>query len=348
MNLRTNAIAGALAAAALFGASTPFAKLLLGEVSPWLLAAVLYLGSGLGLGAWIALRPRSDPVPRIERRDWPWLAAAIASGGVVAPVLLLSGLAVTSAGASSLLLNLEAVFTALIAWTVFRENAGPRVFTGWLAIVAGGVLLAWEQAPGAGGLAGPLLVAAACLAWAIDNNLTRKVAGGDAALIACLKGLVAGAVNLVLALASGAALPAIASLAGGAVVGFLGYGVSLALFIVALRQLGTARTSAYFSIAPFFGAALALVLLAEQPGTAFWMAAALMALGVWLHVSERHGHFHVHETSEHAHAHVHDEHHRHAHAFEWDGGEPHTHPHRHEPLAHAHRHDPDLHHRHRH
>ncbi|MEW6691198.1 MAG: DMT family transporter, partial [Pseudomonadota bacterium] len=219
---------------------------------------------------------------------------------------------------------------------------------GMVAIVAGGALLSWGEAPRASGLAGPLLVAAACLAWAIDNNLTRKVSGGDAAAIACLKGLAAGGVNLGAALLAGAAIPAGEMLFAAGALGLLGYGVSLMLFIVALRGLGTARTGAYFSVAPFFGAALALVLLGERPQALFWIAGGLMALGVWLHLTERHVHEHAHEALEHEHAHVHDAHHRHAHDFAWDGREPHVHPHRHEPLVHSHPHYPDLHHRHTH
>jgi drug/metabolite transporter (DMT)-like permease len=341
-----NPIAAALASAALFGASTPLAKLLLGELPPLLLAGLLYLGSGLGLAAWIALRgSRGAPIPRA---DWPWLAGAILAGGIAGPALLMYGLARTDAGAASLLLNLEAVLTAGIAWVVFRENVDRRVFLGMAAIVAGGVLLSWQQMPRTGGSAGALLVAAACLAWAVDNNLTRRVSGGDAATIACLKGLIAGAVNLGLAFAAGAALPGIFSIAAGAALGLAGYGVSLALFIVALRNVGTARTGAYFSVAPFFGAALAIALLGEEPTAAFWIAAALMAAGVWLHITERHAHEHVHEPMEHTHEHVHDTHHQHEHDFAWDGREPHTHAHRHEHLVHSHPHYPDLHHRHRH
>jgi drug/metabolite transporter (DMT)-like permease len=338
----------ALGAAALFGASTPFAKLLLGEVSPLVLAAILYLGSGIGLAAWLALRPGSINLAGFGRSDWPWIAAAILAGGVAGPVLLMFGLARSDAASASLLLNLEAVLTAAIAWTVFRENVDRRVFAGMAAIVAGGILLSAGAAPRADGLVGAALVAAACLAWAIDNNLTRRVSGGDAATLACLKGLAAGAVNLALALAIGAPLPQAAAWIGAGLLGFLGYGVSLALFIVALRHLGTARTGAYFSVAPFFGAALALVLLGERPDAVFWVAGALMALGVWLHLSERHAHQHAHEALEHEHEHVHDAHHRHAHDFAWDGREPHAHRHQHAPLVHSHPHYPDLHHRHGH
>jgi len=341
----------ALGAAALFGASTPFAKLLLGEVSPLVLAAVLYLGSGIGLAAWIALRsrlPGREPSAPIPRADWPWIAAAIAAGGVAGPILLMQGLARTDASSAALLLNLEAVLTAAIAWTVFRENVDRRVFAGMAAIVAGGVLLSAGAAPQAGGFAGAVLVAAACLAWAIDNNLTRRVSGGDAATLACLKGIAAGAVNLALAWALGAPLPAASGWIAAGLLGFLGYGVSLAFFIVALRNLGTARTGAYFSVAPFFGAALAIAMLGERPGIAFFLAAGLMALGVWLHLSERHEHRHAHEEMEHTHEHVHDAHHRHVHDFPWDGREPHAHPHRHEAMVHSHPHYPDLHHRHGH
>jgi len=348
MTPRGYAIACALASAALFGASTPLAKLLLGDVSPWLLAAILYLGSGLGLAAWLAVRPGAPRLAPLAPSDWPWLAAAIACGGVIGPVLLMYGLSLTDAGSAALLLNLEAALTAAIAWTAFRENVDRRVLLGLLAIVAGGVLLAWEQAPRAGSIAAPLLIAAACLAWALDNNLTRKVSGGDAVFIAALKGLSAGGVNLALAFAAGASLPGPGALAAAGLLGLLGYGVSLVLFILALRGLGTARTGAYFSVAPFFGAALALTLLGERPTEVFWIAAALMAAGVWLHVTERHEHRHAHAALEHSHEHVHDAHHRHAHDFPWHPREPHAHRHQHEPLVHSHPHYPDLHHRHPH
>src|SRR5467141_4789316 len=341
------AIGYALISAALFGASTPLAKMLLGELPPLLLAGLLYLGSGLGLLAWIALRPAAQRAV-LARSEWPWLGAAIVTGGVIAPGLLMFGLVRTDGATASLLLNLEAALTAAIAWVAFKENVDRRGLIGMLAIVAGGVVLSWEQVPRAGGVAGPLLIAGACLGWALDNNFTRRVSGGDAATIACLKGLIAGAVNLALALAQGALLPRAGAIAAAAIVGFFGYGISLVLFIVALRGLGTARTSAYFSVAPFFGAALALSVLGEQAGAPFWVAAILMALGVWLHVTERHEHRHFHGPLEHAHVHVHDEHHQHEHDIAWDGGEPHNHPHRHSRLVHSHPHYPDLHHRHQH
>jgi drug/metabolite transporter (DMT)-like permease len=342
--MRQRAIAYALLSAALFGASTPLAKIFVGSITPLALAGLLYLGSGVGLAIWLLLRRQALLV---AARDVPWLAGAILAGGIVGPALLMYGLARTDAASASLLLNLEAVLTAVLAWVVFRENVDRRVFAGMTAIVAGGVVLAWHT-PDVRSAAGPLLIAGACLAWALDNNLTRRVSGGDAVALATLKGLVAGATSLALAFAIGARLPAPGALAAAALLGLFGYGVSLVLFIMALRDLGAARTSAYFSIAPFFGAALALLVLGEQPGPAFWVAAALMAAGVWLHVTERHEHEHVHEPVTHAHEHVHDAHHSHEHQPGWDGREPHTHPHEHGRLRHRHPHYPDLHHRHGH
>ncbi len=341
----------ALAAAALFGASTPLAKLLLGAVSPWLLAGLLYLGSGLGLGAFLLLR-RSLAAARREaplrRADLPWLAAAVLTGGVAAPVLLMAGLARAEASAASLLLNLEGVFTLAIAWLVQRENVDRRVALGAGAILAGAALLSW---PAAGGLAAgtsTLAITLACLCWAADNNLTRHLAAADPLQIAAAKGLVAGIVNLALALLQGAPWPgAGAALAAGAV-GLGGYGVSLALFVLAMRHLGTARTAAYFSTAPFIGAVLAVTLLGEPMTASLILAAALMALGLVLHLAERHEHPHEHASLTHEHRHSHDAHHGHRHGAEDPPGEPHSHAHRHEPLRHRHPHYPDLHHRHGH
>src|SRR5205814_6837591 len=227
------------------------------------------------LATWLALR-RQFPRLSLSGLEFIWLAAAIVAGGMIGPALLMYGLARTDAASTSLLLNLEAVLTAALAWIVFRENVDRRVFAGMAAIVAGGVALAWHT-PDVRNPAGPLLVAGACLAWALDNNLTRRVSGGDAVVLAALKGLIAGATDLGLALAIGARLPAPGAIAAAGLLGLIGYGVSLVLFIMALRDLGTARTSAYFSIAPFFGAALALLVLGERPQPAFWIASALMA-----------------------------------------------------------------------
>ena len=339
----------ALAAAALFGASTPLAKLLGGTLSPVLLAGLLYLGSGLGLTIVRLVRDKGWQRPGLAPSEWPWLLGAIGFGGVLGPVALMVGLTLTSAATASLLLNLESVLTAVLAWVVVKENADRRIVAGMLAIVAGGMVLAW---PGTGfdahGLLGPVCVALACLCWAIDNNLTRKVSASDALFIAGIKGLVAGLINTGLALLLGAHLPALPALAPTLLVGFLGYGISLVLFVLALRGLGSARTGAYFSTAPFLGAAIALWGLGEPVAVNFWIAAALMGIGVWLHLTEHHAHEHQHHAMNHTHPHVHDEHHAHEHGFEWDGVEPHVHPHEHAPLRHSHAHFPDIHHRHDH
>jgi drug/metabolite transporter (DMT)-like permease len=318
-----------------------------------MVAGLFYLGSGLGLAVAIIIRRVSRTVDerqnesRIQTTEIPWLIGAITAGGVAGPALLMLGLSTTSAATSSLLLNLEGVFTAVIAWVVFRENVDVQIFLGMVAIVAGGVVLSWQ--PGDAGVSpGALLVVAACVAWAVDNNLTRKVSANDAMVIACLKGLVAGSVNLFIALLLGAHLQGVGKTAAAMLTGFAGYGVSLVLFVVALRNLGTARTGAYFSVAPIFGVGLSLVLWPELPPLPFWIATALMALGIWLHIRERHEHPHTHEPLAHNHRHRHDEHHRHTHDFEWDGEEPHTHPHQHAPITHTHAHFPDIHHRHIH
>ncbi|GAB3646684.1 DMT family transporter [Ramlibacter alkalitolerans] len=343
-------IVASLAAAALFGAAAPLAKLLLAQVGPWLLAALLYLGSGLGLALWRRLR--GQPRVRLAPGEVRWLAGAVAAGGVAGPVLLMLGLAGLPASQASLLLNGEGVFTALLAWFAFRENVDRRVALGMGAIVAGGVVLAW---PGEGAAAGSaraaLLVLAACLAWAIDNNLTRKVSLSDATWIAMVKGLAAGITNLLLAFLLGATLPPVAIVGAAGLLGFFSYGVSLVLFVMGLRSLGTARTGAYFSVAPFFGAVLSVLLLGDALDWRIGTAAALMACGVWLHLSERHEHRHAHESMDHAHEHVHgvgDEHHDHVHEPPVPPGTRHSHAHHHEPLVHSHPHYPDAHHRHGH
>ena len=343
--LRRPGVPAALAAALLFGGGTPLAKLLLDEVGPWLLAGLLYLGSGLGLFLHRFLRRAPGVV--LARHEVPWLAAAILAGGVLGPVLLMLGLAGMPASGASLLLNAEGVFTALLAWFVFRENVDRRIALGMVAIVAGALVLSWPGEVRYAGTGPTLLVLGACLAWAVDNNLTRKLVLHDATWIAAIKGLVAGAVNLTLAFALGASLPSASKLAAALTVGFLAYGVSLALFVVGLRHLGTARTGAYFSVAPFFGAALALA-LGEPLTLPLLIAGTLMAIGIWLHLTEHHEHAHEHSAVSHAHMHAHDAHHQHEHDFAWAGEEPHAHPHVHVPLRHEHPHFPDSHHGHRH
>lgn len=350
LDLRTQRYAlFALAAAALFGVSTPLAKLLLGAVSPVVLAGLLYLGSGVGLALmWLARGARQGlrEAP-LAARDWGWLAGAIFCGGVVAPVLLLWGLAGSGAAETSLLLNFEGVVTILVAAVLFREAVGGRVWLAAFVMLSGGIVLAYDpRAPLAFSLQS-LAVIGACLAWALDNNLTRKVAGADPVITAMTKGLVAGGFNLALGLALGGSIPAAGTAIGAVALGFVSYGISLVLFIYALRHLGSARTAAHFSTAPFIGTALAVLLLGEPVTAGLLAAAALMAIATWLVLTESHLHEHEHGRLVHTHRHAHDEHHQHDHHGN-EGPEPHAHEHAHEPMQHAHPHVPDLHHRHKH
>ncbi len=341
----------ALAAAALFGASTPLAKVLGTEVSPVMLAGLLYLGSGLGLLLVRCVRDRGWKRSGLGAGEWPWLLGAIVFGGILGPVALMFGLTLTSGATASLMLNLEPVLTALLAWVVFKENADRRIVLGMLAIIVGGVVLSWPAGGGAvvsRSWLGPLAVALACFCWAVDNNLTRKVSASDALYIAGAKGLFAGLVNCAIALILGAKIPAPEVLSPTLLIGFLGYGVSLVLFVLALRGLGAARTGAYFSTAPFLGAAIAIVLLGESVSLLFWLAAACMVVGVWLHLTESHEHEHEHQPLEHSHRHTHDEHHQHTHAEDVPAGKAHSHTHQHAVISHNHPHFPDIHHRHRH
>jgi drug/metabolite transporter (DMT)-like permease len=347
------AVFAALASAALFGVSTPAAKALLGMVDPVVLAGLFYCGAGIGIAVLRALAapilnaPAARQQP-LARRDYGWLAGAIALGGVAGPVLLMLGLARTPAATASLLLTMEGAATALLAWFVFHENFDRRIALGMACLVAGAVMVAWSGTPTLESLVGPLAIVAACIAWGIDNNLTRKVSLADPLQIVQLKGLIAGPVNLLLGLWAGGSLPGPLGMLIAALVGFVCYGLSLALFVVALRHLGAARSGAYFSTAPFIGAATA-VIASQQPLTIQLIGAgALMAVGVWLHVTERHAHVHTHARMVHAHAHTHDEHHRHTHGPQDPPGEPHTHAHEHESLTHSHPHMPDMHHDHRH
>lgn len=347
------AVLAALASAALFGVSTPAAKALLGVVDPVILAGLFYCGAGIGIAMLRALAapilnaPAARQQP-LARRDYGWLAGAIALGGVAGPVLLMLGLSRTPAATASLLLTVEGAATALLAWFVFHENFDRRIAFGMACLIAGAALVSWSGTPTIESLAGPLAIIAACIAWGIDNNLTRKVSLADPLQIVQLKGLIAGPVNLLLGLWAGASLPRPFGILMAALVGFVCYGLSLALFVIALRHLGAARTGAYFSTAPFIGAATAVVVSQQPLSVQLIAAGALMAVGVWLHVTERHAHAHAHARMVHAHAHSHDEHHRHTHGPRDPPGEPHTHAHEHDALTHSHPHVPDMHHDHRH
>lgn len=345
-DLRRPGIVAALGAALLFGAGTPLAKALLADVNPWLMAGLLYLGSGLGLTLYRMIR--RAPRAQIEPAELPWFAGAIAAGGIAAPVLLMYGLTRMPASGASLLLNAEGVFTTLIAWFAFRENFDRRIALSMVAIVAGAGVMSWRGEPRFGELWPALAVLGACLGWAVDNNLTRRVSLSDPTWIAAVKGLCAGLVNLLLALAIDSSMPAPGRVAAVLSIGCLSYGVSLALFVLALRHLGAARTGAYFSVAPFFGAAVAVIFFHEPVTSRLLIAGSLMAFGVWLHLTEQHSHAHTHESLAHEHQHEHDAHHQHAHDQWFPARTRHTHRHRHEPLTHTHPHFPDVHHRHEH
>lgn len=324
--------------------------MLVDVVDAWLLAGLLYLGAGIGLGLVMGfqrLRSRGPAETPLARGDMGWLLAAILCGGIAAPVLLMLGLARTTASSGSLLLNLEVIATIAIAAVIFREHVSARLLFGTAFIIAGAVALSWQ-----GGSyifdRGTLFIAAACVAWGLDNSVTRKVSAADPVQISMLRGVTAGSVNISIALASGAALPDGPILAGALATGFLGYGISLVLFIIALRQLGAARTGAYFSTAPFLGALASILILGDPVTAQLLTAGALMAIGVWLNMGERHQHLHSHEELTHNHWHRHDMHHQHQHIPGHPPGEAHSHEHLHEPLSHAHAHWPDLHHRHAH
>ncbi len=348
----TKGIIYSFSAAVLFGVSTPLAKLFLPQIDPVLMAGLLYLGSGVGLGAYYLERSwRSAGKLKeaaVSRQDAPWLAGAILAGGVAGPVMLMLGLAATPASSVSLLLNLEGVLTAVLAWFVFKENFDAWIAVGMVLISAGGLALSFTSGKAVGISKASFWVVAACLAWAIDNNLTRKVSAGDPVQIAMLKGLVAGGMNTGLGFALGAKLPNLTLAVVTGLLGLVGYGLSLTLFVLALRHLGTARTGAYFSIAPFVGAGVAIVFLEDKPTSAFWVAALFMSFGVWLHLSEHHAHEHRHEPIEHEHLHEHDEHHQHVHSADESQKTPHSHRHAHPELVHYHPHYPDIHHRHEH
>jgi drug/metabolite transporter (DMT)-like permease len=345
------AVIFALISAALFGVSTPAAKGLLGSIDPTVLAGLLYCGAGIGIAV---LRRLASPFvgkhvqAPLTGSDVPWLAGAVAFGGIVGPVLLMFGLSRTDAATASLLLTLEGVATALLAWFAFHESFDRRIALGMSCLVAGAIVLSWSGTPSLSGLIGPAAIAAACIAWGLDNNLTRKVSLADPLQIVEIKGLVAGPINLAIAMFAGNSLPPVTPALIAGIVGFLGYGVSLALFVLALRDLGTARTGAYFSTAPFIGAVAAVIFLREPVTLQLVMAGLLMAFGVWLHLTEVHEHDHDHEPIDHTHAHVHDIHHQHVHAPDDPPGEPHMHRHAHIRLRHRHPHVPDMHHTHRH
>lgn len=350
---KLSGVAAALTAALLFGLSAPFAKLLLPVTGPLVLAALLYLGAGLGLSLVVlsASRPVMDGSPRespLRRTDALLLVGIIATGGIAAPVLMLFGLARVSAVVGSLLLNLEAPLTMLLALCVFGEHLGRLAAGGALLTVIGAGILSYAPSDVHADRRGAVAIVLACFGWAIDNNLTQRLSLRDPSAIARAKALAAGGFLLVLAVITGAAYPGWQVVVAAMGLGFVSYGLSVALAVRAMRALGAARQSAFFATAPFVGAVAAVPLLGETFGTTEIAAGILMALGMFLLLADVHEHWHVHELLEHEHSHVHDEHHCHAHREGTLDPEPHAHLHTHTPLSHAHPHVSDVHHRHQH
>ncbi len=358
----------ALLAAVLFGASTPFAKILLGQISPQLLAGLLYLGSGVGLllvyffihVGWakrsvptkqsIGGHVAGAPLPTLQLhkgKDMAWFAAAIFTGGILAPLLLMWGLSHAQASSASLLLNFESAITIFVAAILFREAVAKRIWLAALIMLIAGLLLNYTSQSSLHFSLQSFAIVGACLMWALDNNCTRNIAIRNPLITAGVKGLIAGLVNIGLSVYFTKLFIINWYLLEALLLGFLSYGVSLVLFILALRHLGAARTSAHFSTAPFIGAALSILLLHESFTFLFGAAFVLMLVATWLVLTEDHAHEHTHEYMAHAHKHMHDEHHQHTHRGD-EGPEPHAHFHEHEPITHFHPHLPDIHHRHKH
>ncbi len=343
---RLGAVLGLLAALS-FGVSAPLAKLLLADISPQLLAGLLYLGAGLGLALYRLARPDTREAP-LTRADLPPLLGVIALGGVAGPLLLLLGLARVSGTAGSLLLNLEAPLTIVLAAVLFGEHLGRRATLAAACILLGAVVLRVTPGEVEVDNLGVAAIAAACLCWALDNNLTQRLSLKDPFQVVRIKTLAAGGFNTALALVLGASLPNTSIVALALGLGVLSYGVSVVLDAYALRLHGAAREAAYFATAPFVGAAAAVPLLGDSLGLPELGAMGLMALGVVLMMRERHAHEHTHEPIEHEHLHSHDEHHQHEHGPDDPPDEPHAHPHGHPRLTHDHPHVSDVHHRHTH
>ena len=342
---RLTGVSTGLAAAALFGSSAPFAKLLLPETSALALSAILYLGASAALSLWCLVRREgAEASPR--RADWPLLLGVILLGGIVGPVLMLLGLERMSALSVALMLNLEAAFTILLAVGLFGEHLGGLEALAAATVIFGATIVGLGPGNLHGDPLGAAEVAGACLAWGIDNNLSQRLSLRDPVATARIKTLGAGACTLAIAFVLGYRLPAGAALGGALAVGALCYGASLVLDMKALRILGAAREAAFFATAPFIGAIVAVIVFGNAPRVSEWTGGLLMAAGVVLLMRERHAHMHTHQEFEHDHLHVHDQHHRHVHPE--PVAEPHSHPHRHAPLTHDHPHLSDLHHRHVH
>lgn len=344
----------AFLSAALFGVSPAGAKFVVGDLPPVLLASLLYIGCGAALFAFIFYNrdPVQAPLAALSRTLTYKLMGAIVFGGILAPLCLVQGLRTASAFSASVLLNLESVTTTLFAFFFFGEHVGLVVVIGKALLLLGGVIMALEPREGGGNTLlsmGSFWIALACVFWGLDNNLTRDVDDLPPALLAGVKGVVAGSFNFFLAAVLGQ-LNTDASffaVAFSLLIGAFCYGASLVIFVLALRMIGASRTSTFFATGPLFGVVCAVAFLGDRPRWWQYLASTIMAAGLVVLVMEEHEHEHVHEPTEHTHKHYHDAHHQHPHDGT-EGPEPHVHKHLHQRLVHSHRHWPDIHHRHTH
>lgn len=345
-----NAVIQAIIAAILFGASPPLVKLLLGEIEPIMLAGFLYLGSGIGLIMYRSFKRimgHESIEAGIRREDVPWLAGSILAGGIAAPIVLMFSLRNTPAATASLLLNFEGVATTLIAFLVFKEAIGRRVGFAVSFITLACIILSWNAGGEWGFSLGALGVLLACVLWGMDNNFTRNISAKDPLAIVTIKGLAAGTFSLTLALFANNSFPNLKIILGAIVLGCFSYGLSIVFFILAMRNLGAARASAFFGTAPFVGAVLSFIFLNEHPALQFYLSFPIMALGAYLLLKEEHDHEHLHEVVEHEHRHCHNDGH-HTHYHPGQSNVEHSHWHVHEAIRHTHPHTPDLQHRHEH
>lgn len=335
----------ALIAAALFGVSTPLVQQFGKGLGPFTTAALLYSGAAC-IGA--MLRKPVEKEAQVLASDFPRLLAVALFGAVIGPVTMSWGLQRTSGTGASLMLTLEALFTAVLAWRLYGEAMDRRVWAAVLFLLAGGVVLVLDQgSAGSSQMLGLLAVLAATAAWGMDNSLSRALAERDPGQVVLAKAMLGTLATALIALLVGEPLPSLAAALGLVAVGASGYGLSLRFYLLAQRAFGAARTGSIFAFAPFIGAALAIGLGDRSGGWGLLLGGGLMLIGVLVHLAEEHEHTHMHEKSEHEHAHRHDDgHHNHVHDPMPEG--EHSHRHTHEAMEHAHAHVPDAHHSHSH
>lgn len=334
----------------LYGLSQPLAKLLLNDITPVAMAGLLYAGSfaGLSLFSLIPGTTGSKKYVPVSRKDLPYLAGSVISGGILAPICMMLGLSYVSGFTASLFGNLEAVATALIAYLFFKENTGKRLWIALTLMTAAVILLAWDPGQGKFAVTGPIFLLLGMICWGIDNNVTCVISDKDPIFIARVKSIVSGLISITIAVVVlGAKIRPDIMLVYALTLGAFSYGASLVFFIKSLEKLGSARTGALFSVAPFVGAIGSLIILKDWPGWTMFPAAGLMAGGAWLILNESHSHFHCHESVTHVHQHNHDDLH-HTHCHDELAPEPHAHEHTHPDENHEHAHTPDSHHRHGH